>query len=309
MTAVNILTPTGRLVAGSLYEPQTKDQSGAPLVIKTGPDAGKATQKFYFGLAIPKTQAAWWDEPWGKEILAVGQAGFPQGQWKLPSFAWKIVDGDSQVPNKMNRKPCDNEGYPGNWVLNFSSSFAPKVYNSDGSAIIADEGAVKLGYYIQVAGSVDANNNLQNPGVYLNHRMVALQGYGPEITRGPDPTSVGFGKGPAPAGMLATPPGAMHNAPAVPGSPMVPGPGVPDMPPVATPPPAPVAVTPHPAFLSPPPAIPGVGAPPPPPAAPAPPPPPPAGPQMTAKAAGQPYAEFIKAGWTDANLRAHGYMV
>ena len=41
---------------------------------------------------------------------------------------------------------------------------------------IADEGAVKLGYYIQVAGSVDANNNLQNPGVYLNHRMVALQG-------------------------------------------------------------------------------------------------------------------------------------
>jgi len=33
------------------------------------------------------------------------------------------------------------------------------------------------------------------------------------------------------------------------------------------------------------------------------------GPQMTAKAAGVPYADFIAKGWTDAALRQEGYIV
>ncbi len=296
--AKQILTPTGRLVWGSLYEPQTKDADGKPLVIKNGPDAGKPTQRFAFGLAIRKEpgHTHWSQTAWGALIWATGHAAFPM-QAQRPDFAFKVQDGDSVVPNKNGKKNADKEGYAGHWILSFSSSYAPRTYNADGSAPIAEPGAIKCGYYVQVAGSVAGNDSTQNPGVYLNHNMVALQGYGAEIVSGPDPSAVGFGQGPAPAGMSAAPVAAMAAPPAVPGVPAA----APPPPPAAVPaaaPPAPVAVVPHPAIL-------GAPAAPPPP----PPPPPAAGPVMTAKANGATYAQMVAAGWTDATLRQHGYLV
>ena len=288
--AVNITSPVGRIVQGDLYKPNTKAMDGSPLLVKTGANAGQPRVDFFFARAIPTgTDIMWWDTPWGQQILAVGAASFPQA-YQRPDFAWKITDGDSTVPNKRNKVPNRQEGYPGHWVLKFSGGFAPKIFNANGSQALTDPGAVKCGYYVQVAFSVAGNNQAANPGVYLNHQMVALAGYGPEIFSGPDPESAGFGQAPLPAGASATPlaalPGAA-TAPATPAAPTVP---------VAAPPPSAVPVVPSSAIL----------APPPPTAAPA--APVAVGRQMLPKAGATPYEAFIAQGWTDATLIAHGYL-
>lgn len=312
MTAsANILTPTGRMVWGSLYEPRDKDFDGNPLVIKNGPDAGKPTKRWEFGLALKKTPgvAHFASEAWAAGIWAVGHAGHPAAAQR-PDFAWKVQDGDSTIPNKRGNKNCDNEDYRGCWILSFSSSYAPKIVNADGSAYILEPNAVKPGYYIQVAGNV-APNTGASPGVYLNHNVVSLQGYGKEIVTGPDPKTLGFG-GALPVGASATPLPAMAAPPAAPPAAhpatMSPPPPPPPSAAAAAPPPPPaVPVQPHPAFVAP-----AAVPPPPPSAAPAPPPPPPpapVGPVMTAKAQGTPYSAMIAAGWTDETLRSNGYMV
>lgn len=326
---IEFLSPVGRLVMGSLYDAQTTDQDGKPLVVKTGANAGQPTQRYFFALAVPKQpgHSHWAYTDWGAKILAVGRAAFPQGQAERPDFAWKIVDGDSTIPNKKGNKPCDREGYPGHWVISFSSSYAPKIVNKDGSAPIIEPGAVKIGYFAQVLGTVDGNGQAMTPGVYINHSIVSMQGYGPEISMGPDPKTVGFGQQPLPPGASATPlpgmsappaaggypPGGQPPAPAGAGTPPPPGAGVQIG---AGAPPPPTAVQPHASFLHAggvPPA--GAGAPPPPAAAAVPPPPPaaaaipPAAPKVMLPAAGgASYESFIQQGWNDAQMIAAGYM-
>lgn len=279
--SIQLTSPVGRLVQGSLYKGNTQDAEGNPLVTKSGPNAGQPRVDYFFALAIPKTGETHWNQTeWGKKIWEVGQKSFPNGQANAPSFAWKIVDGDSTVPNRRGRKPADREGYPGHWVLSFSSGYAPKVYNRDGTEVITEPGAVKLGYYVQVAGVCAGNGSMQQPGVYLNHSMVALSGYGPEIVVGPDPSSVGFGASPLPAGASAAPVGGLPSpASAAPAAPVAP-----PVPPVAPP------VTPNPGFLTP--------------------PVPPVAPArvMLPAANGATYEQLIGAGWTDALLVQHGMM-
>jgi len=285
----NFTTPVGRLVMGSLYKPQTTDAENRPLVVKSGPNAGQARVDYFFAVAIPKgPEQHWATTEWGQKIWTAGHTGFPNGQANAPTFAWKVVDGDSQVPNRKGRKPCDREGYKGNWVISFSSGFAPKIYNKDGSAAIVEPDAVKLGYYVQVNGDVTDNGSQQQPGVYINHNMVALSAFGPEIQVGPDASAVGFGQAPLPAGASTVPPAAF-TPPATPQAPVA----------ASVPPPAMVTPpTPNPAFL---------GAPP----APVAPPPAPTAVvrHMTAKAAGATYEALLAAGWTDALLIQHGMMV
>ena len=283
MARTNFTTPVGRLLMGSLYKPQTTDADGKPLVVKSGPNAGQPKVTYFFALGIPKGAEQHWSQTeWGAKIWACGHAAFPK-EAQSPAFAWKIVDGDSQVPNKKGSKPCDREGHRGNWVLHFSSGFPPKIYNKDGTAAIVEPDAVKLGYYVQVNGDVDGNGSSQNPGVFLNHNMVALSAYGEEIVVGPDPSAAGFGAAPLPAGAMAQPPATFN--PAAPQQPAVPAMPAPVMPPAP----------PNPAFLH----VPTV---------PTAPPPAPVR-QMTAKAAGGTYESFVAAGWTDALLVQHGYMV
>lgn len=308
---IDILFPVGRMVQGSLYKPNTTDAENRPLVVKTGPNAGQPRVDFYFAIAIPKApgETHWANTEWGRKIWDLGHASWPNGQAQRPDFAWKIDDGDSQVPNKRNRKNCDQVGMPGHWIVKFSGGTAPKIVNRDGSAAILEPDAVKCGYYVQVFGNCVSNESTQTAGVYMNHRIVALSAYGEEIVFGPDPTQVGFGGAPLPPGASAVPLGGM--TPPANGAPPPPS-GAPQ-PPAATasppvpgavasnPPPVPGAPVPTPApnagFVAGPATVPGAA------------PPPPAAPVRTMlPAATATYDAYIASGWTDAQLIANGLM-
>lgn len=312
-------SPVGRVVMGSLYKPNTTDAEGKPLVVKNGPNQGQPRSNFFFALAIPKGgEQHWAQTAWGAILWQVGHAAFPQAA-QSPAFAWKIEDGDSQVPNKKGRKPCDNEGWAGHWILKYSGGFAPKVYRPEngGYVQVTDVDFVKPGYFVEVAGTVDGNGSQTQPGIYLNHSMVCFRAYGPEINFGPDVNEAGFGASPLPAGASMTPPASAIPMPAA-GAPAT-GVTPPPAPSVAVPAPtAPVSipaipVTPNPGFLQ----VPGSAAAPAPApspvasvAAPTPLPPVSVSPsnRMTAKAGGNSYEAMKAAGWDDANLIAHGYM-
>lgn len=280
--------PPGRLVWGNIYQMrERRGDNGQP---KLGAD-GQPMRACSFGVAIKKgSEQQWAQTPWGMKLYSVGQQGFPTGQYQHPSFAWKVTDGDSTIPNKAQKRPCDQEGYPGHWIVSCSTSAAPpKTYQLDdrGQPVLWPQvDAINPGDYVEVFISVTDNAPAQSPGVYINPVMVCFRGYGPRIFSGPDVTVAGFGQAPAPVGASAAPLAAM---PAMAPTPPLPAP-------VAAPPmpPAPVAVAPNPAFT----------APPMPPAPPA----PPAGPQMTAAAQGRTYQQYRDAGWTDDQMRAQGLL-
>jgi hypothetical protein len=331
----SILFPVARLVQGDLYKAQDKDNQGNPLTIKTGPNAGKARVNFFFAIAVPKSPGVthWGNEQtWGARIWALGHSWWPQGQAQQDRFAWKIEDGDDTRPNQNNRRNCDREGFPGHWIIQLGSSFAPKIFDEQGNPLL-QENLIKRGFWVEVLANVQSNENAQNPGIYINHSMVAYRAPGKEIVSGPDPKAVGFGRSALPVGVTAQPVGNVAHipaaAPAVPGAaPAVPGaPPVPGAAPVyAAPPPAapapvvaaPVPVQPAQSFLQPPVA----GAAPPVPAAPAmaapvvaAPPPTvvcPLGAPMGYKMAnlnGPRYDAYKAQGWNDAQLLQAAHMV
>ena len=291
-----ITLPEGRMIAGNAYKGRDRDSTGAPLVVKTGPNAGQPRIDFFIGLAIPKVpgHTHWAQSDWGAQIYAVGAAASPNA-YQSPAFAWKIVDGDSTVPNKEGRRPCDQEGAKGHWIVKLSGGYAPKVYVRDatGRAVEQPPGieVLKPGHYVQAYISVAGNRSSQTPGIYINHGMLLHLRNGPEISFGPDANAV-FGTG-APGTPVAYPTaGAAPAAPVAYAPPVAPAAYAPPVAPVA---PAPVAVVPNPAILAPvaPPAAPVA----------------PAAPQMTAKAGGATYESFIQAGWTDQVMRAQGYLL
>ena len=227
---IELLTPVGRLVYGNLYKPNVKkDNNGAP---KLGND-GQPMVSFDYGLAIPKGgEQHWAQTEWGRLIWEEGHRAFPRGETQRPDFAWKIHDGDSTVPNRANKRYCDKEGYPGHWVLNFSTGWPSKYVNHDGSRVLLDNELIKPGYYVQIAGTVSGNDSTQSPGLYLNHQVMSLQSVFAEIESGTiDATTVGFGQAAMPNGLQRTtvpPPGMTQgNVPPLP----------PQAPPVVAPPP------------------------------------------------------------------------
>jgi len=339
----SLLTPVGRIIWGDAYEGETKNMQGAPLLVKTGPNAGQPRSQWAIGLAIPKTKAAWWDEvapgavgAWGAKVLQEGQKAFPNGAWQRQDFAWKIIDGDSTNFNQGTppKRFCDIPNYKGNWILKFASGFAPKIVNENGTAEITQPGFVYPGCFVQVFGSIEGNKNDQKPGLYMNLQIISFQGHGERITTGPDAGTVGFGGVALPPGASTTPVGGMTAAqaqqtamgmPGVPGGqpqlPGMPAPGaaqgtVGNMPGLPTP--QPLAVTPNNAFVT----LPGAGGVPGAaqgvpagipalpgagvsqlPTAPAP------QRQLTALAKGATYEQLRAGGWTDELLLAHGLML
>jgi len=312
-TPLKFTTPVGRMIGGSLYTPETTDYEGKPLVIKTGANAGQPAVRYSVGVAFPKTPgvAHWANEPWGAPIWALAHAAFPNGETQRPDFAWKITDGDSTIPNKRGRKPCENTGYAGNWVVWFSSSQAPRACHIAAGGqpeYLMEKDAIKPGYFVQVMCSVVDNKPSASPGLFWNPSIVCRSAYGEEIISGPSLAEANFGAAPLPPGASAVPVGvaSLPNVPpSAPGSVSV----YPSAPvPVAPAYVAPVNVHPNPAFVQvpPPPGVVVVPSAPPAPAAPGGMPP---GRVMTAKAAGMPYAQFkADPAWTDELLVTHGYM-
>lgn len=329
MTATRFTTPVGRLVQGSLSQPQTTDQQGNLRVKKSGPNAGQPDPQYFIAVAFPKNDPQW---PAFYAILdAQARADFPHlfpvpgGPCVNPAFSWKVIDGDGV--DSTGKSNASKEGFAGCWVVRFSSAFAPKCFQQPNFAAhqqLPDPSVIKRGYYVQVNGTVDGNKNAQKPGIYVNLDMVNWVGSGPEIISGPD-AGEAFGQGaPLPPGASAVPVGMMAPgggaAAAYPGAPVA-APAAPAYPqPVAAPAaPAPAAASPSPAAASPAPAnvqpyagymapapAPAMpGAPPPAPAAPA---PAPAGPAMLPAANGVTYEAYRAAGWTDEQLVQAGMM-
>ncbi len=323
------LTPVGRLLQGDAIEPQTKDQQGNPLTIKSGPNMGQLTQRFFVAIGWAKTNPEF--GPMWEKMQRIARAAFPQhfnaqtGACTHPNFSYKYMDGDGV---DTNGKPnASKEGFAGHHVLKFSSTFPPKCYYYGQwrpEQQITDKNLIKRGYFVRVGGTIEGNANVQKPGLYLNCNMIELCAMGPEIVSGPDAAAV-FGAaavGALPAGAIALPtggaPAALPGMPAA--APVMPGamvPGLPGMPTAAPAMPAPVMpgmsampaampVQPHPGILAAPvmpmPTMPGAM-----PTMPA--PVTPAGPQMTAKAAPFTYEQMRANNWTDEALRANGYML
>jgi len=213
------LFPVGRIVWGSVDVARTQDFNGNPLLVKHGPNAGQPTQRMEFGVAIPKgPEQAWWETSWGQNIFATAQADFPGGETQRQDFSWKVIDGDSGMVNQNNVVWNTKEGYPGHWVVSFSTSLPVSRHAIDPATNkvvdINQAGEIVPGYFVEVFGSISGNNNQQKPGVFINPIMVCRVGYGARIVSGPNVATAGFGAAVMPAGVSAIPPaGAMQQAP------------------------------------------------------------------------------------------------
>lgn len=327
--SVSVLFPVGRIVQGSpgRYNESKPRPGEAVKVYRTGEHTGQPLRSWFFAVAIPKLPGqSHWSQPvlpagvtpgtkdadmyaWGQKILQVGANAFPtlyQGR----DFSWKVEDGDDPTPNKRGRKNAETEGFPGHWIVKFSTSAwnGIRCYSREAGQMkqLEDPTVIKTGYYVQVSGTVDGNGvkpgTSDTPGVYMNPDLVLLAGFGAEIYNGPDAEEAFGGVTAAlPAGASATPLGvsAMPVAGLPVGAPVAAPVFAPAMPAVA----APLFVAPNPAFA----AVPVVPAAPAVPAVPVVPPPAPVK-RMTAKAAGATYETFIGQGWNDQLLVAHGYL-
>jgi len=278
--AIDILTPVGRIVGGHpmTAHPVTDSKTGVAKMHKDGITPRMST---YIGLAIPKgAETRWQDTEWGRQIELVAQTDWSRGEYQAPTFAWKISDGDSRVPNKKGKIPAERDGYPGHWVIHSSTELTVPCYHTGHYASheqIKRKEEIKCGDYGRLYLNVKGNGSSESPGIYVNPTIFDLVRAGIEIINsdGPDAATV-FG---AVAAVVPV------NAQLDPNAAQVPTP-------------APAPVQPHPDFVA------NAGAPVPPPA------PAPAAPQhvMLPAANGATYEAMIAAGWTDDLLVQHGMM-
>ena len=274
--------PISRMIGGSVCDLQ-----------KNTIDPDKPAT-YNFGIAIEKTGGDWRATDWGQYIHAEGVRRWPQ-YVASPTFSWKIIDGDSPIPNKAGRIPNQQTGYAGHWVLWINTAFKTPLLNRTGDAPLADEKLIQPGCYVQVLIDCRGNDSTQSPGVYINPLGVAFSYYGEPIakTERVDFRDVGFGQGTMPAGASIAPVAGMATADDVPIARTPPGYQMPSfMSPAPIPPLG--ARAPDRAFINPP----------------SPPSPPPVlVRQMTALAEGASYEALLDAGWTDALLIKHGMML
>jgi len=126
------LTPVGRIVQGSAWTPNQKDKEGRPLIYKDG----SPRVQYYIGLAIEKTNPEC-NTLWQK-IQGAAQAAWPGGQTQLPTFAWKVIDGDK--PGQVEK-----QGFQGHWVFKLTSGFPFKIYNKELTGVLTEETQCKRG--------------------------------------------------------------------------------------------------------------------------------------------------------------------
>jgi len=270
----------GRLVGGHPMIASPKaDKHGTPLMRKDAPTEQR--MQTYIGLAIPKHgEADWKQTGWGQLVVSQALAGYVNRETDRPDFSWKVVDGDSPIPNKKGIPPNTREGYPGHWILNLSTELPVRCFHKgkyDPMQQIQNKAEIKPGDYVRVMVDVKANGSsakpAESPGVFMNPMLVELFQPGQEIILSGGPSAAeAFGGS---AGQL--PPGAQVAA------------GGQTAPP---PPGAAGGVQPAPDFLNPPPPAGAVAAPPPPPVV------------ERFNYNGQIYTRDQLVGWTEAQINA-----
>lgn len=291
-TLPNAYLPMGRIVSGHpMVQSVVKDDRTQQPKLDT---LGNPRKSVYFGIAIPKQGEQHWNQtPWGQLIWNEAAAGFKRGEFQAPTFAWKIVDGDSRIPNKKGRIPAEQEGYQNHWVLNLSTELDPpkcyKVNTAMGGVLqeLTSDKQMKRGDYgrvsIVVKANCDANGNAQSPGVYLNPIAFCVDQEGQEIV-GEGAYTVDAGA--AFGGTVAAPSAAGLPTP----PPIAAGVTQPYTVPTPTPTPTPSAgITPNHTYMA--------ATPPPPPSAPATPPPPPAERKYHLNGFGYTMQQLLEAGY------------
>lgn len=232
---VDILkTPVGRIVTGSLHEGSSQTWQGGKFVERPLKADGTKDFRWFIGLAIPKTDPEW--NAVNQMLIRAAQAGNPcmvgaNGE-AVGDFSWKVIDGDSTIPNENKKIPCKQEGYPGHWILGISSNFPFVVWNINGEVIPAN--TVPCGHYIRAGVSAKPNNKSgKQAGVYVNSHGFEYAREGTIIHSGPSHAEV-FGN--APGATASPPPAAAAAAPPPPPPP--PPPPDPEFAATESPPPA-----------------------------------------------------------------------
>ena len=209
---INIMLPEGRIVSGHPMKlfGRIDDKTKQPVLDKTG----KQYQDINFGVAIPKVAGQDWKQTeWGAQIVAEAQnpvCGWPNGEINSPVFSWKVVDGDSAIPNRKANKNCDKEGFPGHWVVFFSTIILFPCYHNghyQPHECIQNADAIKRGDYVRTYVSVKGNKPSETPGVYINPVMVSLDRIGEPMASSAmvhDAAAI-FGGTAAPVAQVATP--------------------------------------------------------------------------------------------------------
>lgn len=211
----------GRIVGGHPMERRAvTDDHGKPKL----DNLGSPRSSLYVGLAIPKNPGVDWKaEPWGQQIVAVALADWPNGEHMQPAFAWKVTDGDSIIPNTKQKRPCDNDGYPGHWVVQASTALSVRCFHAgkfEPHEVIQDKNQIKRGDYGRLFVQVKGNGPSLSPGLYINPDMFALDRAGVAIVGAESNAADVFGGG-APAQTAtplggAVPPAGQQQPPAAP---------------------------------------------------------------------------------------------
>jgi len=265
---IELLLPPSRIIGGSLYQENKRvDFTTKQPVIDQ--KTGKQAVNFSFGIAVAKgNERSWKETTWGTLIAREAESAWSRLA-STPTFAWKISDGDSNVPNKSGNVPCENEGYLGNWIIWFNNGWAPPIFESTTRRQLFDADLVVPGDYVEVYAGVRSNNSAQSPGLFMSPLAVGFLGKGERIETKASIVNVNdipFGQQRVPMG--AKPLIVEDDVPFHPSTPLPPA---------------------NPAFLD----VPV----------------PPTLPKMTAKASGLSYVDMIAKGWTDDLMIQHGYMV
>ena len=254
---IDIITPVGRLVRGHpLMQHKQVDNAGQPKLFSDG----QQMMQTYVALAIPKQgEQHWAQTEWGAQIYQMAVESWPAGEYQQAAFAWKITDGDSQIPDKKMKKPFEREGFAGHWVINASTLFNIACYHRDSydpSQRIQVKETIKTGDYCRMQIEVKSNESTQTAGIYVTPKLFELYQCGVKIIGDSeaDPGAfVAAGAGVLPVGALidTVAPAPVAPAPVAPApvapAPVAPAPGVAVVPaPVAPVPVAPVPVAPVP---------------------------------------------------------------
>lgn len=199
----------GRIVAGHPMKDQNRYDDNGVKIVKDGKEV---TQR-YISLAIPKNGSTDWKQTdWGRVFYAEGTNavnGYKNGEDQHPSFSWKVTDGDSTIPNKRGKKPCDQPGQPGNWIVSIATEIPYGCYHVgkyDPMQAIQNPDEITCGDNVRVMVDVKPNRRkdgsaAKTPGIYVNPRLLELSSKGePIVTEASGPSAAAvFGGGASPA--------------------------------------------------------------------------------------------------------------